>query len=72
MEKVWSPKRRFEIVLHCTKPQKTPITDTAVKVSPKTVFFELSSLVLPEFSKQITLHKAQFKTGTNCRKHIPG
>jgi hypothetical protein len=40
METVRSSKRRLEIVLHGTKPQKTPIIDTAVKASHKTVFLE--------------------------------
>jgi hypothetical protein len=39
MEMIHSLKRRFELVLHGTKSQKTPLIDTALKASQKTVFF---------------------------------
>jgi hypothetical protein len=32
---------RCLLVLHGTKPKKTSVTDTAVKVSKKTMFFRL-------------------------------
>jgi hypothetical protein len=41
METVLSPKRRFEIMLHITKPQKSSIIDTDVKAYKKTLFFGL-------------------------------
>jgi hypothetical protein len=34
-----SPKRRFELELHGTKPQKTFIIDTDVEASQRTVYY---------------------------------
>jgi hypothetical protein len=46
MEIVRSPKRLFDIVLHDTEPQKTSVSDTALKASQKTVFFELYNVAV--------------------------
>jgi hypothetical protein len=41
MERVGFPKRRFEIIIHGTKSQKTSLIDTAVKASQKAAVFEI-------------------------------
>jgi hypothetical protein len=48
LETIGSPKRRFELVLHSTKSQKTYLIDTAMKASQKTVVFQYSATWLFE------------------------
>jgi hypothetical protein len=40
METIRAPNRRFELVLHGTKCQKTTLNDTAVKASQETVIVQ--------------------------------
>jgi hypothetical protein len=40
IDTIHSPKRRFELELHATKSQKTPIIDTAVKSSQNTILLD--------------------------------
>jgi hypothetical protein len=39
VEKICSPKRRFELEIHSTKSQKASLIDSTVKASQRTVFF---------------------------------